>query len=33
MRTLFEALMINWYYVGRALARITRNSGMLARIS
>jgi len=33
VRTLFEALMINWYYVGRTLARITGNSGMLARIS
>lgn len=33
MRSLFEALMINWYYVGRATARVTRHSGMLARIN
>jgi uncharacterized SAM-binding protein YcdF (DUF218 family) len=32
-RSLFEALMINWYYVGWALARVTRHSGLLARIS
>lgn len=33
MRSLFEALMINWYYVGRMLARVTGNPGMLAKIS
>lgn len=33
LRTLAEALMINWYYVGRTLARITGNPSMLARIS
>lgn len=33
IRSLFEALMINWYYVGRALARVMRHSGMLARIN
>ena len=32
-RSLFEALMINWYYVGRAVARLTGNPGMLSRIS
>jgi len=32
-RSLLEALMINWYYVGRLLARVTGNAGMLARIS
>lgn len=32
-RILFEALMINWYYVGRALARLTRHRGMLARLN
>lgn len=33
IHSLFEALMINWYYVGRALARVTRHSGMLTRIN
>ena len=32
-RSLFEALMINWYYVGRAVARLTGNPAMLSRIS
>lgn len=32
-RTLFEALMINWYYVGYVLANLTRHSGMRSRIS
>lgn len=32
-RSLFEALMVNWYYVGRAVARLTGNPAMLARIS
>jgi uncharacterized SAM-binding protein YcdF (DUF218 family) len=31
--SLFEALIINWYYVGRALARVTGHSGLLARLS
>jgi len=31
-RSLFEALMINWYYVGWAAARVTGHSGLLARI-
>ncbi len=32
-RSLIEALIINWYYVGRALARMTGHRGLLARIS
>jgi uncharacterized SAM-binding protein YcdF (DUF218 family) len=32
-RSLFEAVMINWYYVNRTLARVMGHSGMLARIS
>jgi len=32
-RSLLEALMINWYYVNRTLARVMGHSGMLARIS
>jgi uncharacterized SAM-binding protein YcdF (DUF218 family) len=32
-RSLFEALMINWYYVAWATARATGNSAMLSRIS
>jgi uncharacterized SAM-binding protein YcdF (DUF218 family) len=32
-RSLLEALMLNWYYAGRVLARLTRHRGMLARIS
>lgn len=33
VRSLFEALMINWYYVGKFWAKLTRHSGMLSRIS
>ena len=32
-RSLFEALMINWYYVGKLWAIVTRYNGMLSRIS
>lgn len=32
-RSFFEALMLNWYYAGRVLAKLTRHKGMLARIS
>lgn len=33
VRSLFEALMINWYYVGQMLARLLGHKGMLARIT
>lgn len=32
-RSLFEAVMINWYYVGQAIARLTGHKAMLARIN
>ena len=32
-RSLFEALMINWYYVGKLWATALRHRGMLSRIS
>ena len=32
-RSLFEAMMINWYYSGQVLARLTGNRRMLARIT
>lgn len=32
-RSLFEALMINWYYVGQAIAQLTGHKAMLARIN
>jgi len=32
-RSIFEALMINWYYVGRAFSQVTGQRAMLKRIS
>jgi uncharacterized SAM-binding protein YcdF (DUF218 family) len=32
-RSFCESLFLNWYYVGRAVARLIRNQSMLARIS
>ena len=32
-RSFFEALMINWYYVAKLWATVTRHTGMLSRIS
>jgi uncharacterized SAM-binding protein YcdF (DUF218 family) len=32
-RSLFEALMINWYYAGNMVAQLTGHKGLLARIN